>query len=385
MSDINKAADGVYDVLFKCLPNEAAAAQIRAKPVMLRSAYDKLAPELKARAFTITGITRADVLQGVRDRIAELPEGEDWRDIQSDVLNQISPYFVDPTASAETQLKQYAAANRRSELLIRHHGFQAYQAVTYDIMDRQRDALPYWQYTTVGDSNVRDEHAILDGLTLPADSPFWSDHFPPWEWGCRCQVVPIDRDTFESIQAGDTPGRVLTDRENKELENNGRIADSTSGKVLNVAAAKGEGALSWNPSDMRIPLDDIEKSYDPDVFANFTADMKAAKLPDSNITTWDWLNGEEINPTSVKIKPIANTKTAELQEQLEESRRKTAAAKAQGEAAKKKVDDLKDQLKGIENKNTIVQDIERRIDETEKKTKAIDKKLARKDRREDRT
>lgn len=48
-----------------------------------------------------------------------------------------------------------------------------------------------YKYVTVGDDRVRDEHAILDGTTLPKDDPFWDRFTPPNGWNCRCQIIPI--------------------------------------------------------------------------------------------------------------------------------------------------------------------------------------------------
>jgi len=285
------AAQQIFNAMFACLPNEAAAAAIGAKPVLLKDVYRKLLPELRGRAFTVAGITRADTLQAIRDRIADLPRGADWAEIREDLIDQINPYYIDPSADVETRAKQQAAAESKAEMLIRHHGFQAYQAGTYEIMDRQRDALPYWQYITVGDDNVRDEHRALDGIILPADSPFWNTHYPPWDWGCRCQVVPIDRETYAEIKSGDVEGRALSDREQREIEQNGRLA-LPSGQVVNVSPREGDGAYRWHPANMRIPVADLRASYDPDVFGKFESAMKTAIIPETGKTVWDWLNQE---------------------------------------------------------------------------------------------
>ncbi len=48
-----------------------------------------------------------------------------------------------------------------------------------------------YKYSTVGDDRVRDEHAILEGVTLPKDDPFWQRFYPPNGWNCRCQAIPL--------------------------------------------------------------------------------------------------------------------------------------------------------------------------------------------------
>ena len=44
-------------------------------------------------------------------------------------------------------------------------------------------------YSTAGDDKVRPDHAVLDGVTLPVEDPFWSYAYPPNGWNCRCNVI----------------------------------------------------------------------------------------------------------------------------------------------------------------------------------------------------
>ena len=63
-------------------------------------------------------------------------------------------------------------------------------AATYHRLMAQVDVFPYWEYRTAGDHLVRPEHALLDGLILPANDPRWKKIFPPNGWNCRCYIVP---------------------------------------------------------------------------------------------------------------------------------------------------------------------------------------------------
>jgi SPP1 gp7 family putative phage head morphogenesis protein len=58
-----------------------------------------------------------------------------------------------------------------------------------DMVENDVDMLTY---QTAGDDRVREEHAILNGITEPLDSDFWSTYYPPNDWGCRCDAVPAD-------------------------------------------------------------------------------------------------------------------------------------------------------------------------------------------------
>lgn len=62
----------------------------------------------------------------------------------------------------------------------------------------------YLEYTTAHDDRVRPEHAALDGLTLPVNSPVWNTIWPPVDWNCRCTVVPgvADNIKYTDAQAG---------------------------------------------------------------------------------------------------------------------------------------------------------------------------------------
>ncbi len=59
---------------------------------------------------------------------------------------------------------------------------------------RQRedmDALPYWEYHTQGDRQVRPAHAVLDGKVFGAKDAIWDKIYPPNGWNCRCTVLPV--------------------------------------------------------------------------------------------------------------------------------------------------------------------------------------------------
>jgi SPP1 gp7 family putative phage head morphogenesis protein len=62
--------------------------------------------------------------------------------------------------------------------------------------DFNNDSDSMLQYRTVGDDRVRDEHRAIDGVTLPKDSPFWDENYPPNGWGCRCDVVEVLSDKY---------------------------------------------------------------------------------------------------------------------------------------------------------------------------------------------
>ena len=81
------------------------------------------------------------------------------------------------------------------------------------------------QYRTAGDNRVREEHAALNGTTLPANDPFWRSYYPPNGWMCRCNVVEVRKEKFpksdskEAIRKGD----MATDKRDRFGNNKGAI------------------------------------------------------------------------------------------------------------------------------------------------------------------
>lgn len=70
---------------------------------------------------------------------------------------------------------------------------QAQMAREYTDAVDNKHVTPLLQYRTQRDARVRDEHAILDGITLPVDDPFWRYNMPKNGWNCRCFTVPMQK------------------------------------------------------------------------------------------------------------------------------------------------------------------------------------------------
>ena len=277
--------------LLEPVTNQEAVDFIQSKPAVSQAVFSKLLPELKGRAFTISGIEDMNVLQRVRDRLADLPRGADWNEIKFDIANEISPYFVDQTADATTRDAQMGAAIRRAELLLRTHGFQAYQAASWHAMREQVDIMPYWQYMTMEDDRVRPEHAELDGLILPADSPFWLDHYPPWDWGCRCLVRSVTVEDFQAAMSGGSGyGWTLSGVEQNRLETDGLLG-LDNGQMINVSSPMKSGVENpfwWNPGSLQIPASELQAGYDPQVWAAFEQWAKPIII-EGGVKLLDWM------------------------------------------------------------------------------------------------
>src|SRR5688572_21045220 len=137
--------------LFTPSPNKDAVRFLKDKAPMAREVFDGLLPELRGLAFTITGVESTAILKKARDTIAALPAGADWEKTKKTLAADLVPYLGEE------------GGVKRAETLLRVHGYSAYSAAQYQVMDRQRDVFPYWQYQSADDPRVRTSHAALDG------------------------------------------------------------------------------------------------------------------------------------------------------------------------------------------------------------------------------
>ena len=79
---------------FSPLPHDEAARRIAELPLVSREVMDEMLPELKAYAFTITGLDVGDQMAKVRDTLAAVPKGEvNWdkarAEIAADLANDL--------------------------------------------------------------------------------------------------------------------------------------------------------------------------------------------------------------------------------------------------------------------------------------------------------
>jgi SPP1 gp7 family putative phage head morphogenesis protein len=265
-------------------PHEEAIALIRGKRPVAAEVFYGLLPELRGRAFTVSGIEGARALQRVRDAIAGLPQGGEegtWDKVKQSVVDELDAAGFG------------AGAERRATLLIRTHAFQAFQASNWETAQLDEDTT-HIQYLATEDDKVRDSHLALNGLVLPKEDPFWDTHTPPWEWGCRCRIRAMNPDLVEDERQRDE-GRSPEDRlvmEGPALEGLRQGTLNRDGRRYDVRPPRDKGTdgtpYEWHPDDLRIPLGELERRYDPEVWEGFTRFAKNTQL-DRNTTLLDWL------------------------------------------------------------------------------------------------
>lgn len=122
--------------------------------------------------------------------------------------------------SAERLLRSDGSLKSFSEfyndtLKVRDKYNKAWLKAEYNYAVRTADAAARWAeiekdkehidllYETVGDSNVRPDHAALEGVCLPVDDPFWAIAYPPNGWNCRCRVLRVAKGSHPYSNSGE--------------------------------------------------------------------------------------------------------------------------------------------------------------------------------------
>lgn len=282
--------------LLEPAPNDEASRWIEGKPIVNREVFAALLPELKARAFLITGIEDANVVSEVRALIAELPEGAQWETQKQAITEKLSAWFTPETANA------------RAEMLLRTHGFQAYQTAQHRVMERQADVFPFWQYLSMDDEKVRPAHAELNEKVAPATDAFWQDHSPPWQWGCRCRKVALLPEDVSDIKAEDNgklpeAQRVL-EGSSLTRARDGRLAGANGVEhdIRNDRMRGKEGGYHFDPSSLALDPASLKPRYDDTTWGEFEANAKRLDMGDGR-TVWDWINGGKA-VAKVAAKPV---------------------------------------------------------------------------------
>lgn len=107
--------------------------------------------------------------------------------------------------------------------------------------DIERDGDKYdLQYRTALDGLVREEHAALEGITLPPSDKFWNEYYPPNGWNCRCTAVQVLKDKYPTSDSDQAcaAGERATTQIGKNGENKAAMFRFNPGKAGKVFPPK---------------------------------------------------------------------------------------------------------------------------------------------------
>jgi SPP1 gp7 family putative phage head morphogenesis protein len=209
--------------------------------------WSALWQEEHARQFTVSRLTNVDLLTDMQRMITESVDGnlsrKDFMRNAETALKQAGWWgtseVIDPSTGEIVKTKFDAA---RLKLIYDTNTRMAYAAGQWERIEATKRTHPYLRYVTAGDEKVRASHRMWAHVTLPVDDAFWTTHFPPNGWRCRCRVTQVSRREYER---GMTPTGAAMKKEAPKVEMRDWY-DKASGKTRKVPVGIDPG-FGYNP------------------------------------------------------------------------------------------------------------------------------------------
>lgn len=178
-AEITDGKNAPFGLRFDVPPQEAIDF-FKRKQVLPPDEFYRLDGEAKAGAFSVSRVYRTDLIEGFKNELVDALEKGRTTD---QVINRLRSIL---DGAGHKQL-----STNHLETVVRTTMQMAYGVGRRMAQEEVKDLLPVWEYSAVGDDRTRPTHMALDGLQYSADHIFWSKYYPPWDFRCRCTVIPV--------------------------------------------------------------------------------------------------------------------------------------------------------------------------------------------------
>lgn len=173
-------------------PFAEAVEYFRAKLNIPTARWDDIWKGQHAKAFTIAGAMRDDLLNDFRTAVDKaISQGTTLEEFRKDFDAIVKKYGW----------SYNGGRNWRSEVIYKTNIRTAYMAGRWNQLT-DPDLLklkPYLLYRHGDSRQPRLHHLAWDGLVLEADDPWWKTHYPPNGWGCKCKVFAVGQRDLERL------------------------------------------------------------------------------------------------------------------------------------------------------------------------------------------
>jgi uncharacterized protein with gpF-like domain len=180
------------DAIYQPLPFQEAIDFFRGKVNVPTRHWNDLWKGMHRRGFMVAGAIQEELLADFREAIDKaLSEGTTLQDFQKTFDNVVARYGWTYNGTP----------GWRSAVIYDTNLFQSYNAGRY----RQQTSpellklRPYLTYRHGDSVHPRPMHQSWDGITLPADDPWWDTHYPLNGWGCKCSVFSTSESDLERM------------------------------------------------------------------------------------------------------------------------------------------------------------------------------------------
>lgn len=190
LNGVSTKAQQKMPVNYGSLPFDEAIAFFRNKLNLPTQKWDDLLGAAHDRAFVVAGATQADLLMDLRNAVdSAIANGTTLQQFRKD-FNQI---VANRGWTGWTGQGTKAGEAWRARVIYDTNLFTSYAAGRYQQMQEVKKTRPYWRWRhSPASVDPRHEHLAWDGKVLSADDSWWSAHYPPSGWGCKCYVETLN-------------------------------------------------------------------------------------------------------------------------------------------------------------------------------------------------
>jgi hypothetical protein len=180
----------------QALPPVEAIEYFRQKGYAISFDYRDVWREQHQASFTVAKVLQEDILRDIRQAVDDaLANGIPYTQFAKGLTPTLQEKgwwglreIRDPV-TGEVQEVQLGSP-RRLKTIYDTNLRTAHAEGQWQRIQDNKEAFPYLEYDGNNSASPRADHSFWDGLTLPVDHPFWQDHMPPKEYGCKCRARP---------------------------------------------------------------------------------------------------------------------------------------------------------------------------------------------------
>ncbi len=203
----NARGDGTFN-----LPFQEQIDYLQQKLDVPTQRWDDILNEAHDRAFIVAGAAKADLLNDFHTAINQaVAEGKSIGWFKKEFENIVQKNGWEGWTGSDTK----AGRDWRARVIYNTNIRASYAAGRYaQLTDPELlQSRPYWKYIhndTV--AHPRPLHQSWNGTVLPYDDPFWSAHFPPNGFGCRCRITAVTARDYKGLPPPDDGTYTKVDR-----------------------------------------------------------------------------------------------------------------------------------------------------------------------------
>lgn len=261
------------------LPPEKAIAYLKQKGYQISWDWKEVWQQAHARAFTVAGVTKLEVLQDIRSAVDDaLKNGTSLAGFEralQPVLERKGWWGKHAQIDKATgEMSGKGLTPYRLRTIYQTNMQTAYMAGRYSAMMDNVESRPLWEYVAVLDGRTRPAHRALDGKVFRFDDPFWDIFYPPNGFNCRCRVRARDKEDLR------VSGTYLSNGYGRMEDIQVPVSPRRSTETVKVTGYREPGTnklftpdpgWSYNPAKQWAkpftppPLDDLPRTFSPGI------------------------------------------------------------------------------------------------------------------------